>query len=92
MSKPERFQILVVGAGPAGMAAAVVAASSASKNTAIGVVDDNPAAGGQIWRGGKPPAGDRLAAEWLRRFEQAGIARIHGSAGRRPARAGHAAG
>ena len=30
----------------------------------VGVVDDNPTPGGQIWRGGKPPAGDRLAI-WL---------------------------
>ena len=68
MSKPERFQILVVGAGPAGMAAACRGGVVGEQKYAMGVVDDNPAAGGQIWRGGKPPAGDRLAAEWLRRF------------------------
>ncbi len=75
MATHERFEILVVGAGPAGIAAAC----AASENAAVGVVDDNPAAGGQIWRGGTPPAGDRLAAKWLRRFQQAKVARIHGT-------------
>ncbi|MGO9109484.1 MAG: FAD-dependent oxidoreductase [Thermoguttaceae bacterium] len=74
MGMHERFQVLVVGAGPAGIAAACAAGAAAS----VGVVDDNPAAGGQIWRGGAPPAGDFQAAKWLRRFEQAKIARIHG--------------
>ena len=40
--------VLVVGAGPAGMAAAYRAAEGGMSVT---VVDDNPAAGGQIWRG-----------------------------------------
>lgn len=41
--------ILIVGAGPAGMAAALAAAPSGA---AIVVLDDNPAPGGQIWRDG----------------------------------------
>ncbi|MDZ7866185.1 FAD-dependent oxidoreductase [Acidovorax sp.] len=41
--------LLIIGAGPAGMAAALAAAPSGA---AITVVDDNPAAGGQIWRDG----------------------------------------
>jgi NADPH-dependent 2,4-dienoyl-CoA reductase/sulfur reductase-like enzyme len=45
--------VLVVGAGPAGMAAAWRAAQSGLR---VCVVDDNPAAGGQIWRGGPPEA------------------------------------
>src|SRR6185295_1674164 len=45
--------LLVVGAGPAGMAAAWRAAESGLR---VSVVDDNPAAGGQIWRGGPPEA------------------------------------
>jgi NADPH-dependent 2,4-dienoyl-CoA reductase/sulfur reductase-like enzyme len=39
---------LVVGAGPAGLAAAYRAAQNGLR---VVVVDDNPAAGGQIWRG-----------------------------------------
>lgn len=41
--------LLIIGAGPAGMAAALAAAPS---GRAIVLVDDNPAPGGQIWRDG----------------------------------------
>jgi NADPH-dependent 2,4-dienoyl-CoA reductase/sulfur reductase-like enzyme len=41
--------VLIVGAGPAGMAAALAAAPSGAS---IRIVDDNPAPGGQIWRDG----------------------------------------
>lgn len=44
-----RCDILIIGAGPAGMAAALAAAPSGA---AITIVDDNPEAGGQIWRDG----------------------------------------
>jgi len=40
-------EVLVVGAGPAGMAAATAAAN---QGRSVLVLDDNPAAGGQIWR------------------------------------------
>ena len=53
-----RFDILVIGAGPAGLAAAHAAAASGKR---VGVVDDNPAAGGQIWRGGPQRQADRRA-------------------------------
>lgn len=75
MTKHERFQVLVIGAGPAGIAAACEAGQAAS----VGVVDDNPAAGGQIWRGGTPPGDDRLAAKWLQRFQHAKVVRMHGT-------------
>ena len=44
-----RAEVLVVGAGPAGIAAATAAARHGLKTI---VLDDNPAAGGQIWRDG----------------------------------------
>jgi NADPH-dependent 2,4-dienoyl-CoA reductase/sulfur reductase-like enzyme len=50
----QHAQVLVVGAGPAGMAAATAAANSGAHVT---VLDDNPDAGGQIWRGGIPTIG-----------------------------------
>lgn len=40
------FDILIVGAGPAGLAAAVAAASSGKR---VGLVDENVHPGGQIW-------------------------------------------
>ncbi|WP_168404342.1 NAD(P)/FAD-dependent oxidoreductase [Erwinia amylovora] len=42
-------QVLIIGAGPAGMAAAIAAASNGAD---VLVIDDNPNAGGQIWRAG----------------------------------------
>lgn len=43
------FDILIVGAGPAGLHAAHVAAQAGAS---VGIVDDNPRPGGQIWRQG----------------------------------------
>ncbi|MCW1247000.1 NAD(P)/FAD-dependent oxidoreductase [Pseudomonas sp. SAICEU22] len=45
----EFADLLIIGAGPAGMAAALAAASS---GTRIVLLDDNPNPGGQIWRDG----------------------------------------
>ncbi len=45
----EHCDVLIIGAGPAGMAAALAAAPSGA---CIVIVDDNPAPGGQIWRDG----------------------------------------
>jgi NADPH-dependent 2,4-dienoyl-CoA reductase/sulfur reductase-like enzyme len=42
------FEVVVVGAGPAGMAAAVAASESGLRTC---ILDDNPAIGGQVWRG-----------------------------------------
>ena len=47
MSSP--CDLLIIGAGPAGMAAALAAAPSGA---CITLLDDNPAPGGQIWRDG----------------------------------------
>ncbi|AKJ67227.1 FAD/NAD(P)-binding oxidoreductase [Pandoraea thiooxydans] len=49
------FDILIIGAGPAGLSAAAVAAGCGAR---VGIVDDNPLPGGQIWRQGPahPPA------------------------------------
>ena len=44
-----KVDLLIIGAGPAGMAAAQAAAPSGAR---IAVIDDNPAPGGQIWRDG----------------------------------------
>lgn len=42
-------EIVIVGAGPAGIAAALIASSCGAE---VVLLDDNPAPGGQIWRGG----------------------------------------
>jgi NADPH-dependent 2,4-dienoyl-CoA reductase/sulfur reductase-like enzyme len=63
--------LLVVGAGPAGMAAAWRAAQGGAK---VLVVDDNPAAGGQIWRGGPPEA-----QVWFERIRSVEVEIINGA-------------
>ncbi|WP_028226673.1 FAD-dependent oxidoreductase [Paraburkholderia ferrariae] len=44
-----KFDVLIVGAGPAGLHAALVATQSGAR---VGLVDDNARMGGQIWRQG----------------------------------------
>lgn len=63
-----QFDIVIVGAGPAGLAAAHAAASTGAT---IAVVDDNPHAGGQIWRGGPQRSGDQRAARLWAELQQA---------------------
>jgi len=63
----EQFDVIVVGAGPAGIAAATRAAERGAR---VAVVDDNPALGGQIWRGGAEKAEDMQAREWMDRFRK----------------------
>jgi D-hydroxyproline dehydrogenase subunit alpha len=66
--------VLVVGAGPAGIAATSVAAESGCR---VCLVDDNAAAGGQIWRGyeahaaGQPHG--RTFTRWRRRMTSSKI-------------------
>jgi NADPH-dependent 2,4-dienoyl-CoA reductase/sulfur reductase-like enzyme len=66
----QHSDILIIGAGPAGLAAAVAAANSGQRVT---IVDDNPARGGQIWRGEQPHPSSPDAAEWFSRVEAAGV-------------------
>jgi len=70
----QRFDVFVVGAGPAGIAAAVRAAEQGAK---VGVVDDNPNCGGQIWRGSDDTP-EQEAAKWIRMFQSADITRLYG--------------
>lgn len=67
-----RAEILVVGGGPAGLAAATVAARA---GRSVAVLDDNPTVGGQIWRAGVDPAqgkDDRLKRRAVERFRASG--------------------
>src|SRR5215831_18391608 len=69
------FDVVVVGAGPAGLAAACVAAESGQR---VGLVDETPWLGGQIWRGQdhKPKQGPgtsiATAKAWFARFRNSG--------------------
>jgi len=63
------FEILIVGAGPAGIAAACAAAEIGKR---VGVVDVVQAPGGQIWLGPDACEHDRKSAKWLGRLERCG--------------------
>jgi len=65
------YDVLIIGAGPAGIAAACAAAESGSR---VLVLDDNPVPGGQIWRGGAPEA-----TPWLERLVRSGAEVLGGT-------------
>jgi NADPH-dependent 2,4-dienoyl-CoA reductase/sulfur reductase-like enzyme len=65
-----RFDVLVVGGGPAGMAAAVRAAECGVR---VGIVDDNASLGGQIWRSGSEGGQPKEAVGWAERLRTAGV-------------------
>lgn len=70
-----RFEVLVVGGGPAGIAAAVRAAESGAQ---VGIVDDNAALGGQIWRGVYAREDNSQAATWRERFVKCRVSALTG--------------
>lgn len=69
------FDVLVIGGGPAGMAAAACAAECGVR---AGVVDDNPSFGGQIWRGESDGHANPDASKWIQRLGKSGAAALCG--------------
>jgi NADPH-dependent 2,4-dienoyl-CoA reductase/sulfur reductase-like enzyme len=72
MAKHLAFDVLIVGMGPGGIAAACAAAES---DLRVGIVDDNPREGGQIWRG-ETASSSHPAAGWIARFRAARVERL----------------
>lgn len=76
----DHTDLLIVGAGPAGMAAAVTARRH---GLSVRVVDDQPAPGGQIWRGietvAATPRAKRLGESYLSGAERAAAFRSCGA-------------
>ncbi len=72
----ERFDVLVIGGGPAGIAAAVRAAECGAR---VGLVDDNPTFGGQIWRGEFERRHDRNALRWKDRLNGIEVTKLCGN-------------
>lgn len=68
--------VLVVGGGPAGMAAAACAAECGAH---VIIVDDNPGLGGQIWRGQEKEAAPADIARWYSRLRSKNIHVIRGA-------------
>lgn len=71
----EQFDVLVVGGGPAGMAAAARAAESGVR---VGIVDDNASLGGQIWRRASQDDEGKDAARWSERVQTARVVTLCG--------------
>jgi D-hydroxyproline dehydrogenase subunit alpha len=69
------FEIVVIGGGPAGIAAAVAASKSGAR---VALVDDNPAVGGQIWRG-EAQNGAKPASVWFSRLRHSPVQVIPGA-------------
>jgi D-hydroxyproline dehydrogenase subunit alpha len=63
------FDVVVIGAGPAGLAAACTAAESGRR---VALLDETPWLGGQIWRGQQVHTSTRAAKSWLERFHRSG--------------------
>jgi len=75
-----RFDVVVVGSGPGGMAAATVAAEAGCR---VCMVDDNASPGGQIWRGLRPESAEkyphgRSFVSWSARFERSSCEVLQG--------------
>jgi D-hydroxyproline dehydrogenase subunit alpha len=70
-----RFDVLVIGGGPAGMAAAVRAAEYGSQ---VGIVDDNFGLGGQIWRSNPDDTQKSEASNWAERVRASGVTALCG--------------
>ena len=69
------FDVLVIGGGPAGIAAASCAAEGGSR---AGIVDDNGTLGGQIWRGeAEDPKGSSFL-KWTERLRSTGASVLCG--------------
>lgn len=70
----EHVDLLIIGAGPAGMAAALAAAP---RGLNIAVLDDNPLPGGQIWRDGPQAHVPQQARDMRAQLQQLDNVRVH---------------
>src|SRR6516164_7272626 len=76
MTTERRFDVLVVGSGPAGLTASWAAARAGKR---VALVDDNPAPGGQIWGGDRSKTSSHGAScVWLDRIESADVSLLFG--------------
>lgn len=65
----DSFEIVIVGSGPGGIAAAITAAEAGRR---VAIVDDSPFPGGQIWRNRGEKNKDAAARHWLDRLQASG--------------------
>ncbi|HZC25157.1 MAG TPA: FAD/NAD(P)-binding oxidoreductase, partial [Candidatus Binatia bacterium] len=72
---PNEFDVLIVGGGPAGIAAAV---SASECGVRVGIVDDNPTLGGQIWRQSSEDTQYGEAGRWLQVIRAQELTTLYG--------------
>jgi len=65
MHRRAQFEVVVIRAGPAGMAAGCLAAEVGRR---VAIPDHLPWPGGQTWRGEQARSKRSLAQRWLRRL------------------------
>src|ERR1700752_3305458 len=70
------YDVLIAGAGPAGLAAAYHVANAGLR---VSVVDDNPNAGGQIWRGEEIKPSSNEAQLWFEPIRSKNIQFVPGA-------------
>jgi NADPH-dependent 2,4-dienoyl-CoA reductase/sulfur reductase-like enzyme len=70
-----QFDVVVVGGGPAGLAAAATAAENGARTA---LVDDNARLGGQIWRASTHESTNRESENWQLRAVRSGVKTISG--------------
>jgi NADPH-dependent 2,4-dienoyl-CoA reductase/sulfur reductase-like enzyme len=70
------FDVAVIGAGPAGIAAAVTASECGAR---VALIDDNPAPGGQIWRRARGAFDHPEAGHWLARLAKSTVTLVAGT-------------
>ena len=75
-SSEAHFDVAVVGAGPAGIAAALAAAESGVR---VALLDDNPRPGGQIWRAGPGSLQKPEPLRWFERLENSTVKVFRGA-------------
>ena len=73
-SHAHNYDVLVLGAGPAGIAAAC----SATPHASVALVDENPSPGGQIWRNSFNAKSSSPTAHWHNRLQHASATRLQG--------------
>jgi NADPH-dependent 2,4-dienoyl-CoA reductase/sulfur reductase-like enzyme len=76
MSTRLETDMLVVGGGPAGLAAAITARQAGAR---VVLVDDNPGLGGQIWRGQEQAPTDGEAWWWILAARRSGATLCRGT-------------
>ena len=77
MGETIHAEVLVVGAGPAGLAAALAARRMGKR---VVIADDNPNLGGQIWRSRPNGAWKGRARSWIDDVEKSGAVILRGAA------------